>query len=237
MAGIGYKSILVISDQHYPYNHPDIYAFLKALAVEYCPQVIVNLGDELDYHGISFHPSDQDLFSAGDELKAAKIRLKPIMELFPKMHLLESNHGSLVYRRAKHDGLPLHVLKSYKEILEAPNGWTWHDELVLPMSDGNKVYFCHGKSSDVLKHSQMMGMSVVTGHFHEKFVVRYWANTNGLYWACIAGCLIENRSHAFAYNKLNLKRPMIGTVVIINGHPKLCPMILNKHGRWIGKIV
>jgi hypothetical protein len=36
--------------------------------------------------------------------------------------------------------------------------------------------------------------------------------------------------------KNNLKRPVIGTGIIVNGIPKLIPMILNKKGLWIGKI-
>lgn len=237
MAGIGYRSILVISDQHFPYQHPDTVDFLKALAKEYCPQVVVNLGDEIDGHSLSFHEKAPELMGVSDELQTAINRMQPMYQFFPKMELLESNHGSLVYRRGKFAGLPRHVFKSYREVLEAPKGWTWHKELILKMSDGNQVYFCHGKSADVLRHSQSIGMSVVTGHFHEKFEVRYWANANGLFWGCIAGCLIDDDSLAYSYNKLNLKRPMIGTVVIIDGHPKLCPMIMNKQGRWIGKIV
>lgn len=60
--------------------------------------------------------------------------------------------------------------------------------------------------------------------------------SEGLYWSVIAGCLIDNDSLAFSYNKLSLKRPVIGTVVIIDGQPKLEPMILDSKGRWIGKI-
>lgn len=63
------KSILVISDQHYPYNHPDIYAFLKALKDKYEPDRVINIGDELDYHAISFHDHHPDLLAPGDELQ------------------------------------------------------------------------------------------------------------------------------------------------------------------------
>jgi hypothetical protein len=52
----------------------------------------------------------------------------------------------------------------------------------------------------------------------------------------IIGCLIEDSTIAFAYNKLNLKRPVIGSAVILNGIPKLIPMILDKKNRWTGEI-
>lgn len=229
------KSVLIISDMHYPYNHPDIIAFLTALKRKYKFDRIISVGDELDYHAISFHDSDPDLMSAGDELKTSIARLKPIYKLFPKMDLVESNHGSLVYRKQKTHGLPRNVIKSYRDVLEAPKGWRWHDDLIIDTPQG-KVYICHGRSADILKLSMSMGMSCIQGHYHEKFEVRYWGNKLGLYFGMIVGCLIENSSLAFAYNKLNLKRPVIGCGGIINGLPKLFPMILDKNGRWIKEV-
>jgi hypothetical protein len=106
------------------------------------------------------------------------------------MLLVESNHGSLVYRRGKAFGLPRHVLKAYGAILEAPTGWKWFNDLIVTCSDGNKVYICHGRASDGLKLSQSLGMSCVQGHFHERFEARYWSSKAGLFWSVIAGCLI-----------------------------------------------
>jgi hypothetical protein len=197
---------------------------------------VISVGDELDYHAISFHDSDPDLMSAGPELETSIKRLKPIYDLFPEVDLVESNHGSLVYRKQKAHGLPRHVIKSYRDILNAPKKWRWHDDLIINLSDGMKVYICHGKSADVLKLSQSMGMSAIQGHYHEKFEVRYWGNKLGLFFGMIVGCLIENSSYAFNYNKLNLKRPVIGCAVIINGIPILIPMVLNSRGRWIGEL-
>jgi hypothetical protein len=49
-------------------------------------------------------------------------------------------------------------------------------------------------------------------------------------------CLINMKSLAFEYNKLQKSRPVIGTGVIIDGLPILIPMVLNKNGRWNRKI-
>lgn len=231
-----FRSIVCISDQHFPYNHPDVIAFLRAIEKKYRPDKIVNIGDETDGHAISFHEHSPDLMSPSDELQTAINRMKPLYELWPEMDLVESNHGSLVYRRGSHAGLPRYVLKPYGDVLEAPKTWTWHKDLTLQASDGSHIYFCHGRASDGMKLSQSMGMSTVQGHFHEKFEIRYWGNSIGLYWSMIIGCLIDNDSLAFAYNKLNLKRPIIGTGVILNGQPKLVPMIMKPGGRWIGEL-
>ena len=51
------KSILVISDQHAPYHHIDTLDFLSAIKEKYKPDCVVNIGDEMDWHSISFHDS------------------------------------------------------------------------------------------------------------------------------------------------------------------------------------
>ena len=78
------QSILVISDFHAPYNHPDAIAFLRACKKKFKPTDIVCIGDETDFHAMSFHDSDPDLPSAGDELKQAIVELKKLYKMFPK---------------------------------------------------------------------------------------------------------------------------------------------------------
>jgi hypothetical protein len=48
------------------------------------------------------------------------------------------------------------------------------------------------------------------------------------------GCLIDRKALAFAYDKLNLNRPIIGCGMIEKGQPKLLPMILDAKHRWTG---
>jgi hypothetical protein len=231
------SKVLVIGDMHVPYHHPDMIAFLKEIKSKYCPDKIIQIGDEVDYHAISFHGADPDLLSPGDELKSAIDKLKPLYKLFPEMDLIESNHGSLVFRKGKAHGLPRHVFKSFREVLEAPTGWRWHFDITLELSNGAQVYFHHGKTSDPLKLSQSMGMSSIQGHFHEKFSINYWGNSLGLYWQAFTGCLVNDKSLAMSYNNTNLKRPIIGSLIILDGWPRLIPLVMNKHGRWIGKLV
>lgn len=228
--------ILVISDLHQPYGHSDTVAFLKAIKTKYKPDRVIFTGDEIDAHSLSFHEHNPDLLSPSDELQTAINRLQPLYRLFPEADIMESNHGSMVYRKGVFHGLPRHVFKSYRDVLEAPKGWRWHPHMVLRLSNGQHTYFCHSKGSDILKVSQAMGMSVVQGHSHERFEIRYWANSLGLYWGMHVGCLVDDDSLAFNYNKVNLKRPLIGSAMIINGLPLLIPMVLNSKGRWIGRL-
>lgn len=218
--------ILFISDLHIPYNHPNALPFLKHLKEKYSPTRVICLGDEIDHHAISFHDSDPDLMSAGDELRAALPVIAELHEMFPELDLIDSNHGSLAYRKAKTHGIPRHYIRSYNDVLEVGDGWQWFHDMTIELPDGQKVYIHHGKSSEAIKTSQAMSMSHVCGHFHESFGVKYWANPNGLFFAMNSGCLISDDSLAFAYNNANLKRPIIGTSLIIDGVPVLEAMPL-----------
>jgi predicted phosphodiesterase len=228
------RYVLCISDTHLPYSHPDNIPFLKAIANEYPIDRVLHMGDETDKHSLSFHDADQELFSAGHELEESKKFLKEYYKLFPVVDVMESNHGSMVYRKAKHHGIPLHYIKDYADVLEAPDGWKWHADLTITLSNGQECYFCHGIGADVKKVSQAMGMNVVQGHYHNTFKIDYWSNPNNLFWGMQVGCSIDDKSLAFAYNKNSPKRPIIGHGIIIEGQPRLLPMILNKKGRWTG---
>ena len=220
--------ILVISDLHIPYHHKSTIPFLTDIKNKFKPTRIVLTGDEIDAHAISFHDKDPDtLFSPSSELTISIEYLQPLYKLFPNANIMESNHGSLYYRKAKHHGIPRSVLRSYSEILEAPPGWTWHSQLII-----DNTLFVHGKSSNGLNLSILEGMNVVQGHFHSIFEIRY-SHRN---WAMTVGCLIDDTELAFAYNKLQPKRPIIGVGIILNGIPMLIPMPLDKDGCYDGSI-
>ena len=109
---------MIISDLHCPYNHRDALPFLSAIKDKYDPDSIINIGDELDFHAMSFHTTDQSLYSAGDELKKGRETLWELEKLFPRMTLMESNHGSMAYRKAKVAGIPKEMIRPYEHVLE-----------------------------------------------------------------------------------------------------------------------
>lgn len=228
-------TVLIIGDLHAPYMHKDAIKFLKAVKAKYKPTSVVFMGDEVDAHATSYHEHDPDLASAGDELKQAIKQLTPLYKLFSKAVVLESNHGSLVHRKALTAGLPSAVIKHYRDMLEAPKGWDWKYDHIIKTSLGD-IYCHHGKSGTWEKLSKNMAMSSVQGHFHNKFYISYWSSPNALYWDANAGCLVDNKSRAMNYGKNNLQKPIVGCMVVINGIPQLIPMILLRNGRWTGKL-
>lgn len=227
--------ILLISDLHIPYHHQDAVEFLVHLKEKYDPTRIICLGDEVDGHALSFHDNDPDLPSAGDEIRQALPVIAELFKLFPDMDILESNHGSLVWRKAKVFGIPKHYIKSYNEVLGVDNGWKWSFDLTVDLPNGQKCYLHHGKTSNIIQLSQQMGMCASSGHYHETFKIDYWGNSTGLYWGMQCGCLIDDSKLAFNYNNVNIKRPIIGTGLIIDSMPILEPMRLDSNGRWIGR--
>jgi len=226
------NSVLVISDLHIPYHHQDAFEFLKALKKKYKPVLIVNIGDELDHHAISMHEHNPDLMSAGDELKQSKEYVRELEKIFPEMTLVHSNHSSLVYRRALRYGLPKDYLKSYNEFLGVGDGWKWVDDLTITLSNNSRCFFTHGMSADVLKVAQQYGMNTVQGHYHTKFCIGYYSNPDALIWGMQVGCLINQKSMAFDYAKNFKSRFIVGCGMIIDGQPKLMPMVLDRNGRW-----
>lgn len=227
-----YRRVLTISDQHHPYEHPDMLAFLKMLKDKYDPDLVLNGGDEVDAHGFSYHEKEPDLPGAAQELNLAIEKLQKLYKLFPNMHILDSNHGSLIFRKAKTGGLPSHVLRSAKEVLKAPKNWIWGRDITFNTPLG-PVHAVHGKTSVSGKLSRNMAMSTVQFHFHTKFQIDYWGSPAGLFWDMHSGCLVDDKSLAMAYNKIIMQRPVIGTGLVIEGRPILEPMLLDRGGRWI----
>ena len=228
--------ILVISDMHLPYQHKDAIKFLAEIKKEFKPDRVINIGDLLDFHAISMHTHDPDLASAGHELTMARKYVKELESIYPQVTEVDSNHSSLVYRRAIKYGMSREFLREYGEFLGTKK-WKWVDDLTLTMSNGQRCFFTHGRSADVLKVSQTMGMSAVQGHYHTKFVVSYWANPDNLFFAMNVGCLINQKSLSMNYAKNFRTRFILGCGIILDGIPRLLPMVLNDKGDWIKKIV
>lgn len=236
------RRCLIIPDTHEPFGHPDYIPFLSAVKTKYLDPskeepLIIHLGDEVDGHCISFHSSEPDLpFSPSSELEKAIEKIDDLQQLFPKMFLCESNHGSLVYRRQKEAGLPRAVFKSYQEILQTP-GWVWHEDYLLETKMGD-IYICHGKTATTGKLAKEMGTyGAVQGHYHGRYQVHWSTTATGERFDAYSGCLIDRQSLAFAYGKNHIPKPILGCLLISKiGYPKMIRMITNENDRWIWEL-
>jgi hypothetical protein len=248
-------SVLAIGDLHFPYHHKDALDFIHALVKTYKPDCTIQIGDETDQHAISYHEHDPDLPSPGDEFKLARKNMWDLRDIIgERVMFLESNHGSLVQRKRLTAGLPAIAIKGYRDIWFGehrdnedrlmlsgdprglPRNWSWHFDIKLELCNREQVYFHHGKLANTLRVSQAYGMSAVQGHFHELFGVQYWGAPGGLHFAAQTGCLVDWHALAMAYAKNNLKRPVLGSLIILDGLAFTVPMVLNNKGRWIRQL-
>ena len=205
------KRVLFISDTHIPYSVSGYLAFLEDIKDRFKPEIVIHGGDEVDFHAISFHKSDADLFSAGHELKRAITEIQEgLHKLFPKLYLLDSNHGSLITRRLRFEGIPVQVIKPLNEIYGTPL-WSWHEHILL-RTDAGKVYVCHGKSGIAGGLMKLLGCSTIEFHYHTKFHVTYFQTLLGRKFSAHGGCLADRDSMAMAYAKSNLAQFVNGTI-------------------------
>jgi len=230
------KETLLISDTHIPYSHIDYIKFLTAVKKKYKPKIIIHGGDEVDGHAISFHDSQSELLSAGDELDKAIIEIhEGLHRLFPTMFLLESNHGSLIFRRLSAHGIPIRHLKPLHELYETPL-WTWHHDIILKTNMGD-TYICHGKTSAYGKLCKEMGCNAIQFHFHGKSEITFHRSVMTSRYNMYCGCLVDEESLAMAYGKNNIPKPILSVGRIDKtGMPHLIRMNLNSEGRWNGKL-
>ena len=140
------SSILVIPDTHAPYHHPDTLPFLEYVKSTYGPfEKYVHLGDETDGAAWKYHEVDPGLDNPDREFANA---LEFMHELYAftegKCNILESNHGSLAYRKARTGKIPNQIMRqAYERALNAPPEWAWHPDLVIETPSG-PVLFLHG---------------------------------------------------------------------------------------------
>jgi len=208
--------VLAIPDLHIPFHNERALSFLKKTYKQYKCDTVVCLGDEVDFHGLSFHDIDPDLPSAGDEYRYCLKELKKFYKAFPEVKVCISNHTSRPFRRAFKFGLPSQFIRSYSEFLQAPKTWEWKNEWVI-----DDVMYIHGDPASgkyaSLKLSEGHRRSVVHGHVHSFGGVTFSATKKDQIFGMNAGCLIDVEHRAFAYAKNLLQKPTLGCGVVING--------------------
>ncbi len=231
-----YKSILILSDLHFPFHNIDIFSFYSRLKREIKPDLVISVGDEIDGHAWSFHQSETDAMGPDNEFNEALKCMKKLYKIFPEMHVLHSNHGSLHHRKAKAGSIPSAFIKSYRDAFQAPKDYHWHSIFKPYMSNGEQVYFHHGMGSNAYNNAVDLGMSMVQGHHHGKLeaVQKFCPLKGQSLFGMTVGCSIDPKAYAFRYGHEASKKPKIGCGLILNSSPIIVPMILNKSGRWKG---
>ena len=228
------KDVLIISDTHFPHHHIDTIPFIRKIKKELNPAIVTHIGDEVDHHYLSFHNTIAECRGGEDELKESIIGLHKLYTLWDKMYLLDSNHGSLIFRRAKANGMSLTYIKSLADIYGV-QGWTWHHDIILETKRG-PIYLCHGKSSGYGRLCKELGMSAVQGHFHGKSEITWHRTVVSERFNMFVGAFADDNHIAMEYGKNNLPRTILGCGYIDkDGNPHLLRMN-TVDGRWDKKL-
>lgn len=198
------KRVLLISDLHFPWAINGWFEFLSDLHAKRKYDLIISMGDEVDQHGLSFHENENGMPSPSKELEMATECMNLMSTLFPKMYILDSNHGSLIFRKAKFHGVPYAYLKPLPELYGTPL-YSWHDEILLHTNRG-QVYLCHGRTAAYGRLAKEERVNAVQGHFHSRAEITWHRSSSGMIFNMFVGCLADQNKPAFNYSKLNLPK-------------------------------
>ena len=203
------ENVLVIGDPHIPFVKEGYFEFCLQIYKKYNCSKVVIIGDLLDNHASSFHESDCDGMSAGDELKVAEALIYKLYELFPNAYVCYGNHDLIPNRQAFSAGLSKRWVKRIDEVFALPN-WTFAEEFVF-----NGVLYTHGTGRKAKQRCIQEFTSVCQGHFHAESYYETFVSEHKLMFALQIGCGIDRRSYAAAYGK-HFKKPQLNVGVVLD---------------------
>lgn len=219
------ENVLIIGDTHFPFERKGYLEHCRAVQEKYNCGKVIHIGDVIDNHYSSYHETDPDGYSAGQELDRAIDRADRWQETFPEMDVLLGNHDLLIARKAQTSGVSRRWIKTLPEVLGTP-GWSFYEEL-----EYQGVYYVHGtgSSGDKAAFNRALNrrQSVVQGHLHTIANIAWNVSKQDRIFAMQTGCGIDDNAYAMAYGKVNPKKSIISCGVVIDGKiPIIVPMEL-----------
>lgn len=216
-------TILTFGDDHGPFQHEDAIRFLGAIKREVEPDRIIHLGDLMDQYCFSRYPKDPEMLSVNEEIKKARKYVRQLINLFPEMTLVESNHDSRMWDRALAAGIPKGLIVPYLQLIGADHGgWKLKRDLTLTVdSTRDQIYFCHYRTADIMQLAQLVGSHAVQGHTHTRMGVTQVETPTKHLFGMQVGCLISDSKYAFGYNRQQIIRPILGAGLIISVYLRL----------------
>lgn len=204
------KNVLVIGDLHEPFCLNGYLEHCIETYNKYKCNEVVFIGDIIDNHASSYHETDPDGHSAGQELKMAIQRIKQWYEAFPKATVIIGNHDRLIMRKAYSSGLSKMWIKDYAEVLGTP-GWNFTESIEI-----DDVLYIHGEGGTARARVRRDLQSVVQGHLHSQAYIDWCVGAKFKLFGMQVGCGIDHKSYAMAYGKEGPK-PAIACGVILQG--------------------
>lgn len=204
------KNVLVIGDLHEPFCLDGYLEHCINTYNKYKCNEVVFIGDIIDNHASSYHETDPDGHSAGQELKMAIQRIKQWYSAFPKATVVIGNHDRLIMRKAYSSGLSKLWIKDYPDVLGTP-GWNFIDSIEI-----DNVLYIHGEGGTARSRIRRDLQSIVQGHLHSQAYIDWCVGAKFKIFGMQVGCGVDHKSYAMAYGKEGPK-PAIACGVILNG--------------------
>ena len=204
------KNVLVIGDLHEPFCLDNYLEHCVETYNKYKCDEVVFIGDIIDNHASSYHETDPDGHSAGQELKMAIQRIKQWYQAFPKATVIIGNHDRLIMRKAYSSGLSKMWIKDYAEVLGTP-GWNFTESIEI-----DDVLYIHGEGGTARARVRRDLQSIVQGHLHSQAYIDWCVGAKFKLFGMQIGCGIDHKSYAMAYGKEGPK-PAIACGVVLQG--------------------
>lgn len=204
------KNVLVIGDLHEPFCLDGYLEHCLKTYKEYKCDEVVFIGDIIDNHASSYHESDPDGHSAGEELKLAIARIHQWYKAFPKATVIIGNHDRIIMRKAHSSGLSKMWVKDYAEVLGVPE-WNFTESIEI-----DDVLYIHGEGGTARNRVKSDLQSIVQGHLHTQCYTEWYVGAKFKIFGMQVGCGVDHKSYAMAYAKEN-KKPAIACGVVLKG--------------------
>jgi predicted phosphodiesterase len=204
------KRVLVIGDLHEPFCLDGYLDHCLKTYYDYNCDTVIFIGDVIDNHASSYHETDPDGHSAGQELKLAIHNIKKWYKAFPKAYVTIGNHDRLIMRKAMTSGLSKMWIRDYAEVLGVI-GWKFLESIEI-----DEVLYIHGEGGTARNRARRDLQSVVQGHLHTQCYVEWIVGAKFKIFGMQVGCGVDNKAYAMAYGK-NYAKPAIACGVIENG--------------------
>ena len=205
------QRILVIGDLHAPFDLEEYFDHCKNVYAKMNCNRVIFIGDVIDNHYSSYHETDANGLSGGEELELAIDRLARWYKEFPAADVTIGNHDRLIMRKSQTSNVPRQWIRDYKDVLNTPK-WNFVERVVY-----DNVQFIHGEAGTARTKSKADMMSTVQGHLHTQCYTEFSVGRNFKVFGMRVGCGIDFDTYAMAYAKAG-KKPAIGCGVVIGGH-------------------
>ena len=219
------NNVLIIGDTHIPFERKGYLEHCRKVQEQYNCGTVVHIGDVIDNNYSSYHETNPDGKSAGDELEVAVTRLQDWYYTFPQAKVCLGNHDQIIQRKAFTAGLSKRWIKGLAEVLQVPN---WEFEIEHHIND---VIYTHGTgtSGDRAAFTRALNRrrSVVSGHLHTAASITWNVSEVDRIFAMQVGCGIDDNQYSFDYAKAFSKKSIVSCGVVLNGKlPIVVPMEL-----------